>query len=94
MLNVEKRIQNPGDPDLGPYWPASAMGLISTGTVLPTSSSANPLPARPALAPREAVYVVFGHRSSFDATFQFSSLDGTNGFRIEAKVSENLRGLQ
>ncbi len=35
-------------------------------------------------------YVVFGKASGFDATFDLSSLNGSNGFRMDGKPSDNL----
>ncbi|MXS78870.1 hypothetical protein ABF87_13085, partial [Nitrosomonas sp. JL21] len=34
-------------------------------------------------------YVVFGKASGFDAVMNLSSIDGTNGFRLNSKLSEN-----
>src|SRR4030095_15132406 len=52
-----------------------------------------PFAGPPGVGAAGSIYVVFGHRSSFDATFQFSSLDGTNGFRIDGEGSENFAGI-
>lgn len=39
-----------------------------------------------------ASYVVFGKASGFEATFNLSSLDGGNGFRLEGGAAEDLSG--
>ena len=40
-----------------------------------------------------AAYVVFGAATAFDPTFSLSSLDGSNGFRIDGVEPENLTGF-
>lgn len=40
-----------------------------------------------------SAYVVFGNRAAFAANSSLASLDGTNGFRIEAETAGNIFGI-
>lgn len=41
-----------------------------------------------------ASYVIFGHREAFAATLDLSTLDGSNGFRINGEVADSYAGLE